>query len=263
MRVLDTPPPDIDLELLMPNRTQYDLLLRSIEAELYASYSDVHQHLVDATSALLPILERPELSLFVDCGLKYESLEAFAEHFACGGFLTEFEDAVLRVHTLGLLFVLRVSTENLVRLSFLDSSPRELSGAVNKLVTDIKARLKALHWIPQHRPLANRDRDRHLWQLKRAHSNWSWGRLARDFGISDGAAELSYKRQARRERRRLEELHRAAMWLQVASSPEICVLYPAGEASPSDFEKAFGPDVVVKCCVISKPRGGLERVTVS
>lgn len=224
---IETPFPNIDLELLMPDRKKYELFLRSIMAEFPATVSHLQHLCKDAGRVLLSFLERPELSLFATCGLNYESLDAFAEHFKCGGFLNEFEDAVLKEHTLGLLLALRRCSEALAGSSWLDKPARELGCAVDGLLGDIKAYLNALYLVPEHRPSTNGDRDRRIWELKQAHPDWSWGKLAMKFGISDGAFQLAFQRQARRARRRLEELHRTAIWFQILGSPEIWVILNA------------------------------------
>ena len=46
MRGIETTIPNIDLELLMPNRTQYDLLLHSIEVSPYGARSDAFNQLI-------------------------------------------------------------------------------------------------------------------------------------------------------------------------------------------------------------------------
>jgi hypothetical protein len=203
--------PKLPLELLLPTREEYSLLLNSLfenRAEFLLNVAHQQRLCDDAVQTLCAIVDRPETDQFISSGLEYESADAFAEGSGLRRFVAELGDAIVREQALRVLIKLLESCKALVYLTFLDKSPKDFNTRTSALLDDVKTHLKMLYGIPNHRPSVLRDRDRRLWEMKRMHPDWSWGQLAREANISDGAAELGYKRHVKRERKRLEELHR-------------------------------------------------------
>jgi hypothetical protein len=98
----------------------------------------------------------------------------------------------------------------------LAKQPRNFNEALDKLFRAARAAMKLLHRISDHRPSANEERHRTLFQLKSERSEWSFGQLANHYNrdhpndqISVNQAERCYKQEAERLRLKVQRALKA------------------------------------------------------
>ena len=110
----------------------------------------------------------------------------------------------------------------------LAKQPKDFEKALDKLLRGASTAMKLLHRIPDHRPSANEERDRTLFQLKSDHPEWSFGHLANKYNqlrpndqISVKHAERCYKQEVERLRLKVERARKAGgVHLQAKSLSE-------------------------------------------
>jgi hypothetical protein len=173
--------------------------------------SIMHDMMKKASSAMTSMLKRPELVAFVNDGPKYESIYDLSEAFGIDGFeqfLMDLEGLIEQGRRLLKLASLFNACERLILRSWGSEPPNPSPAELRALERVIGRWARRLYGFPNHRSSVNQDRDRKLWRLKKRHPSWSWGTLGLKFEISNGAAELAYKRQAAREKQRLNQLCR-------------------------------------------------------
>jgi hypothetical protein len=112
----------------------------------------------------------------------------------------------------------------------LAKKPKDFDKVLDKLLRAERAAMKLLHRIPDHRPSANLERDRTLFQLKSEHPEWSFGQLAIHYNrnrlhpnnqISDKQAERCCKQEVERLRLKvLDALKARNVHLQAKSLSE-------------------------------------------
>jgi hypothetical protein len=83
--------------------------------------------------------------------------------------------------------------------------------------------------VPDHRRCIHEERDREIWRSKKLHPELTWGQFSLKFGLSRGAAELAFKRAAKKEKRRLCHLH----WLIVFVTPHLGIQNTRQEVTPN------------------------------
>jgi hypothetical protein len=108
--------------------------------------------------------------------------------------------------------VLRVCANRLANETWRDLAkrPADFNKALDKLMRGTTTAMKLLYRIPDHRPSANLERDRTLFQLKSEHPKWSFGQLANHYNrlhpnnkISVNHAERCCKQETERLRRKM------------------------------------------------------------
>jgi hypothetical protein len=110
----------------------------------------------------------------------------------------------------------------------LAKKPKDFDKALDKLLRGAQAAMKLLHRIPDHRPSANEERDRTLFQLKSEHTEWSFGRLANHYNrlhpndqIGVNHAERCYKQHSARLGLKVQRALKAGdVYLQAKSLSE-------------------------------------------
>jgi hypothetical protein len=191
---------DVRRQSLPQGRSEF-LFSRSNLIELFCETSGTGAAAVD----------RPEVRDFIASGLKYESILDFAQEFGvqCEQLLSEAEEVLERTLTILLICDLVRSCQTLLDEVWLvrANQPRQFKREIDKLLRHIGSLARSIYRVPNHRMPIREERDRELWRWKRMHPEWTWGQLGLKVGVSPGAAQLAYERQARREKLRLLSLH--------------------------------------------------------
>ena len=203
--------------LVLPIGFETDRLLRSIlenGTEFLFSEPNLLYICSEARRASMEVLHRPELRDFISSGLKYESIGDFAQAIGvCEQLLSEAEEIFARTLTTSVMCDLVNACKTPLHVVWLvrAKQPKQYKTEMRALLRRIASLARTMYGAPNHRMSIHEDRDRDLWRLKKMHPEWSSGQLGLKFGLSRGAAELAYARQARREKRRLNRLHRIAL----------------------------------------------------
>ena len=159
---------------------------------------------------------------------KYDSVEDFQRSLDSQSqmLVKRLEDISLQHRSSLLVIGLTNVTQSLLSDKWLTlaKTPRRFNKELNKDFNAIKRAMKELYGVPSHRAAVKISRDREIWLLKKKGPSLSFGQIGQKFGISDGAAELAYKRQVRREGVRLKKLKETATVINEILSGKLYVM---------------------------------------